>query len=105
MSSSVLQTYLIRRNWMPILLQYLGADITKSSVDDLSNLTVGVTYTVTCKACNYVNNSTLIATSDPIVASTFANPPYITKVVVTRDMELMVFSARLGTEGQLQEAT
>ena len=70
------------------------SDITKSSVDDgvvLSNLTVGVTYTVTCKACNDVDNSTLSAASDPIVASTLANPPYITKVVVTRDVELMVF--------------
>ena len=63
------------------------SDITKSSVDDgvvLSNLTVGVTYTVTYKACNDVDNSTLSATSDPIVASTLANPPYITKVVITR---------------------
>ena len=73
---------------------FVCSDITISSVDDgvvLSNLTVGVTYTVTCKACNDVGNSTLSATSDPIVASPLANPPYITKVVVTRDMELMVF--------------
>ena len=70
------------------------SDITKSSVDDgvvLSNLTVGVTYTVTCKACNDVDNLTLSAASDPIVASTLANPLYITKVVVTRDVELTVF--------------
>ena len=70
------------------------SDITKSSVDDgvlLSNLTVSVTYTVTCKACNDVDNSTLSAASDLIVASTLANPLYITKVVVTRDVELTVF--------------
>ena len=39
----------------------------------LSNLTVGVTCTVTCKACNDVDNSTLSAAS------------------VTRDVELTVF--------------
>ena len=52
---------------------------------------MGVTYSVTCNACNDVDNSTLSAASDPIVASTLANPPYITKVVVTRDVELTVF--------------
>ena len=57
----------------------------------LSYLTVGVTYTVTCKACNNVDNSTLSAASDPIVASTLGNPPYITKVEVTRDVERAVF--------------
>ena len=70
------------------------SDITKSSFNHgvvLSNLTVGVTYTVTCKACNDVDNSTLSAASDPIVASTLANRPYITKVVVTRYVELTVF--------------
>ena len=80
------------------------SDITGSSVDDvvvLSNLTVGVTYTVRCKACNDVGDSTLSATSDPIVASTLADPPYITEVVVTGDVELTVSWARLGMEGQL----
>ena len=70
------------------------SDITGSSVDDvvvLSNLTVGVTYTVRCKACNDVGNSTLSAASDPIVASTLADPPYITQVVVPGDVELTVF--------------
>ena len=70
------------------------SDITGSSVDNvviLSNLTVGVTYAVRCKACNDADNSTLSAASDPIVASTLANPPYITKVVVTRDVVLTVF--------------
>ena len=52
---------------------------------------MGVTYNVTCKACNDVDNSTLSAASDPIVASTLANPPCNTKVVVTRDVELTVF--------------
>ena len=70
------------------------SDITGSSVDDvviLSNLTVGATYAVRCKACNDVGNSTLRAASDPIVASTLADPPYITEVVVTGDVVLMVF--------------
>ena len=31
------------------------------------------------------------AASDPIVASTLADPPYITEVVVTGDVELTVF--------------
>ena len=38
-----------------------------------------------------MDNSTLSAASDPIVASTLANPPHITKVEVTRDVKLMVF--------------
>ena len=35
--------------------------------------------------------STLSATSDPIVASTLANPQYMTEVVVTEDVVLTVF--------------
>ena len=80
------------------------SDITKSSVDDgvvLSNLTVGETYTVTCKACNDVHNSTLSAASDPIVASTLANPMYSTKVVVPRDVELTVFSSAAWNGGSV----
>ena len=42
-------------------------------------------------ACNDVGNSTLSAASDPIVASTLADPPYITEVVVTGDVELPMF--------------
>ena len=56
-----------------------------------SNLTVGVTYTVRCKACYDVGNSTLSAASDPIVASTLEDPQYITEAVVTEDVVLMVF--------------
>ena len=43
---------------------------------------MGVTYAVRCKACNDVGNSTVSAASDPIVASTLADPPYITEIVV-----------------------
>ena len=70
------------------------SDITESSVDDvviLSNLITNVTYVVRCKACNDVRNSTMSAASDPIVASTLANPPYITEVVMSEDVELTVF--------------
>ena len=52
---------------------------------------MGVTYAVKHKACNDVGNSTMSAASDPIVASTLADPPHITKVVVTGDVELTVF--------------
>ena len=38
-----------------------------------------------------VGNSTLSATSNPTVAFTLADPPYITKVVVSGDVELTVF--------------
>ena len=38
-----------------------------------------------------MGNSTLSAASDPIVASTLADPPYITEVVVTGDVELTMF--------------
>ena len=62
---------------------------------------MGVTYTVTCKTCNDVDSSTLSAASDPIVASTLANPPYITKVVVTRDVELTVFSSAAWNGGSV----
>ena len=70
------------------------SDTTKSSVDDvviLSNLIMSVTYVVRCKACNDVGNSTMIAASNPIVASTLADPPYIPEVVVTGDVKLTVF--------------
>ena len=50
-----------------------------------------VTYTVRGKACNDVGDSTLSATSDPILASTLADPPYITEVAVTGNVELTVF--------------
>ena len=50
-----------------------------------------VTYTVRCKTCNDIGDSTLSAISDPIVAFTLSDPPYITKVVVTGDMEFTVF--------------
>ena len=52
---------------------------------------MGVTYAVRCKACNDVGNSTISAPSDPIVASTLADPPHITEVVVTEDVKLTVF--------------
>ena len=48
------------------------SDITGSSVDDV----------VILEACNDVGNSTMSAASDPIVASTLADPPYVTEVVV-----------------------
>ena len=70
------------------------SNITESSVDDvviLSNLIMGVTYVVRCGACNDVGNLTMSAASDPIVASTLANPLDIKKIVVTRDVELTVF--------------
>ena len=72
------------------------SDITESSVDDvviLSNLIMSVTHVVRCKACNDVSNSTMIAASDPIVASTLADPPYIPEVVVMVDVKLTVFLA------------
>ena len=71
-------------------LQCLCAQLkTRTSHDSL--LTMWVTYTARGKACNDVGDSTLSATSDPIVASTLADPPYITEVVVTGDVELTVF--------------
>ena len=58
----------------------------------------GVSFNVVCsaedsasQACNDVGKSTLSAASDPIVASTLADPPYITEVVVTEDVELTMF--------------
>ena len=80
------------------------SDITESSVDDvviLSIFSIGVTYAVRCKACNDVGNSTMSASSDPIVASALADPPYITEVVVTGDVELTVFLHVALNEGQL----
>ena len=68
-------------------------DITGSSVDDvmiLSNLTKNETYAVRCKA-----NLTLSATTDPISASPLADPPYITEVVLTRDVKLTICLERL----------
>ena len=72
-----------------------------SGVVVLSNLTVGVTYTVTCKACNDVCNSILSAASDPILASTWANLPYFTEVEVTEDVELTLFLGAASNGGSV----
>ena len=87
MSSAVLQTCLIRRNWVPILLQCLCALKTRTSQNRLLTMGRPVKFNCGCDVHCHVQSLQRRGQFD----STWATLPCSTEFVVTEDVELTVF--------------